>query len=403
MQVETPRLPATKASLLELAPVRAALDDPGVKLCVRRADERWAYEAGHKTSLGFNPMRGEIFIGPNGALADFLAAPDDASLRGLNEGGYLMPEVMMLAHDYMHVWATSVIRELWPGLGFGEATLSRENIDRHVGALLLTEAVATVAVDYWYLSQREIDRELDLGSDFSTVTVSYHRGDDDEYRRFNPELDVASPAFFTSLAKFYFTGAFPGFDVRDVKRSPKVYRWIRHELVYGQLQRRYSREWLMHLLGEPAYERGELTAPLSPEPFERLIPALGERLWSKVQDPTSDRVRHLPPPEATWRAPDLGPIDFRFTNLDALPEGASDRRGIADRGFDCWAHQRLRQRAFPDDDNAVFAVEAALKTGSVPLIEWIADQLPHFEPPRASDASEAPHTTAGPVDLFCLP
>src|SRR5688572_16545693 len=104
--------------------------------------------------------------------------------------------------------------------------------------MLLSEAAATVGVDYWWLCAVELGELLPIGTRVrGGLTTSYHERDRSEYRRFYPELEVQSLAFFGDLCAFHCNGEFVGFDGDDLARSPLLLAWLTQELRYGERQR----------------------------------------------------------------------------------------------------------------------------------------------------------------------
>lgn len=186
---------------------------------------------------------------------------------------------------------------------------------------LLTEAAATTGLDYWYLSTATLDERLHIGTTVATLTVGYHERYLSEYRRFCPGWDAQRPGFFDELARFYCSGVFQGFEVRDVRRSPRLLRWLSHELSYGARQREYTRLWLSFLAtGESSYEPHQLAAPVSfEEPWkQQLIHELGLVLFAKIKEGSDSGLalqsRSAPPESPRDRQP-----DFRFVNANVTP------------------------------------------------------------------------------------
>ncbi|MCH9685851.1 MAG: hypothetical protein K0V04_30740 [Deltaproteobacteria bacterium] len=364
-------------TLLQIPLVQRLRTDPGVRIVRRQCDVRWLYEnRSTKASLGWSPQQGEICIAKESPTASWLDDPSQ-DLRELNEGDVFINELSFAIHDYLHVWALDVIRTTVPQLDCCVAPLHAGNVEEHVLALLITEAVATVGLDYWCLCQRDLESELEIGSNFRTLTVSYDHRRQDEYRRFSPDLEIDHPSFLGTLAEFYATGRFPGFDAAALRRSPCVLSWLKHELSYGKVQRKYSRLWLQHLSGRHLYDQTQLATEVSTDVpwYDALIESLSQQLWSLVKDGGSSHVRNLPSPDDTWRAPDRGPIDFRFTNLNALddPRGEVSRRGVHPHSRPQWREQLLRRRRFPqhDDDFAL----SLTKIDDEALFRWSVEQL----------------------------
>jgi hypothetical protein len=331
---EAPEVQIVPASrLAELPVLDQLLADPHVRVVPRPIESRWKYEKlDHGSSTGFNPFRNEVYVGEHSVFQRWRSSPD-GDLRLLNEGDLLVHEAMFVAHDYLHCWATATIQQLAPALGFGIAPIDADNVEAMAFALLLTEAAAVVGLDYWCLSTLDLDASLRIGTDFRNLAVTYREADLPEYQQFDPEFVVQDPGFFSSLAAFYCTGVLYGFDLSCIRRSPRLLAWLRHELSYGELQRRYTRRWLQHLSGRTLYpSESHLTAevPVDEEWQAELIDELGARLWAKVKqgDPQPVAGAEL---TALWRSDDRGPLDFRFTNIVALP--GELREHLRSRGY----------------------------------------------------------------------
>ena len=377
-----------------------ALADPHVRIVERAVDSHWLYNCKCAPSLGWNPFRREIYIGRDSLTATLLRAPLE-DLRAHNEGDLLMPELMFLVHDYLHIWATDAIRKLRPELGFGVAPITADNLEDQAFALLVTEAAATVGLDYWWLSNAPVIAGLDIGSRFSTLTVAYQSRHLPEYRRHCPELEVQRPEFFELIARFYGDGVFPGFGVEDLKRSPMTLGWLRHELSYGAVQRKNARRWLHHLGGLTPKRGADLSRSFDCEIDWRraLVRELGERLWTLVKTDTLDPIAADYDPDKSWSAPAQAQPDFCLTNALALSEAELEAeletRPLAKPELRFFADQLLRARVYPSGDRlASAAIDAARFGDSAELILWTARQLP------AVDASEDPSVRVR--DLFLL-
>ena len=359
-----------------------ALADPGVGIVERAIDNYWLYDTSSTASVGWNPFRAEIYIGRHSLTAELLRSPQ-SDLRLHNEADLLMPEIMFVVHDYLHIWATDLIRRLRPELEFGVGPISPDNLEDHAFALLVTEAAATVGLDYWWLSHHPIDEHLEIGSAFETLTVSYQTRYLREYQRFCPELEVQQASFFELIARFYADGVFPGFSVADLQQSPRTLRWLRHELGYGATQRTYARRWLHYLAGLPLEYRVDQARPFDCEaPWRRqLIREVGERLWALVKTDAVDPIEAGFDPESSWAAPRGRPLDFRFANALAFSEDelALDvrHRELGESELRFFADQLLRTRQYPrGDDIGEAAIQRARQCNSAALILWTARQLP---------------------------
>ncbi len=320
-------------------------------------------------------------------------------LREANEGDRLMYELLFAAHDYLHAWSLQEIVALVPNLGVGTTTIDGANLEDLVFVQLVTEAAATVGLDYWYLSCVDLTEMFDLGSMIQSLTVSYRESHASEYRRFNPDFAVQTPGFFTSIAEFYCTGRFPGFDVASLRRSPRMLRWLRHELSYGQLQRRYTRMWLRHLGGLSDHRTVEqLQAPVHVDATWKrdLLGELGQRLWEKIKHDSPSRHRMGNAlGETSWRAPDDGPLDFRFTNFNALgedPWSEISSRGIVRDSFSKLVDQVASAHRYDRAPKSLLrALGHVRESNSVELLRHAFDHLERLP----TEASE-------PRDLFLM-
>jgi len=371
------------------------LDDCETRIIRRPIDANWSYETrSSKTTTGWNPFRGEIYIADNSLVGQWL---DDSSLdlRLLNENDLFLPEFAFLLHDHLHIWATRTVAELRPELGFGHGALNPARLEEHAFVMVVTEAVATVGLDYWDLCCRDLGGELDIGSSFSRLTVSYQSAMEPEYRRYCEGFTAQAPEFFGLIARFYCTGAFPGFDVEALQRSPLTLSWLRHELLYGGAQRRYSREWLQHLAGVHRYDIANLDTPIEVPPWgEAIIEELGARLWAKVKHGNPCSPAAIWNAELAWKSPQRGPIDFRFTSLAGLDNVDDDiaNRGVLEASRPQWRDQLLRGRRFPlDDPDAIAALNTLVHSSDHAVVVWTAKQLPEYG-----------HSEGDPLDMFFL-
>lgn len=313
---------SSHSGLLKIPLLRQALLDKRIEIHVRPQDSNWYYEKIIASSVaGFNPYLRKIFINKDSAICGWLkdGLTND---RVHNEGNFLVNEVLFLIHDYLHCWAVLAIQEEMPELRYGFGEINYKTLEDFVFCHLLTEAVATVGLDYWYLSTIDLNGLCDLGTNTDVLTVSFHERDIREYRKYNPKFNVQNPRMFELITDFYCTGVFPGFDLSDMKKSPKLYNWLKHELEYGSKQREYIRSWLHYLSSDSTIRTVEpLNKPLNiRKPWMRhLIKSMSKRLWMVVKDDSQSHTHTvLNKKHEAWKAPSRGTPDFRFTNLHAL-------------------------------------------------------------------------------------
>lgn len=310
-----------RESLLRVPLVAQMLGDPHVRLVPLAVDRGWQYD-GHipLDTTGFNPLQRAVFYAKRSALAEWLRNPE-GSARKANVRDRLVSELFFAVHDYLHAWAYLAIQSLAPELGFGTAPIHKDNIEDFVFCHLLTETVATVGLDYWYLSVVDLNDVCPIGTRLEGLTISYREARLDEYRRFEPSLDVQSPSFFTEIARFYCSGEFPFFDVTALKRSPILLAWLDHEIRYGSRQREYIRRWLSYLSDDAVrIPTSELGAPVRYDGRwrTRLVRELGTRLWEKVKKGKPHHFRPVSPLSTAWKRRDLARKDFRFLCADAF-------------------------------------------------------------------------------------
>lgn len=342
------KLEISPESLLRVPLVRELLTDPHVKLVPRAVDKGWFYSGQVPVSVtGFFPPTGEVYYGARSFLAEWLGFAAQ-SARPYNEGDLLLPELFFAVHDSLHAWAYNAMRTLRPELELGEGAITSKNIEDFVFCHLLSETVATVGLDYWYLGQVNLNDVCDIGTCFRTLTVSYHDDFLGEYRKFNPKFEVQAPAFFAAMVEFYCSGVFKGFDLRALKQSPRVLRWLEHELRYGQTQRQYTRQWLAYLSAdEIRYSPRKLAAPVSSDKSwkRELVNELGLLLWQKVKQGSSPVLKTPLARAAAWSCPEGKAPDFRFLNLNATSE-----RPEAGDDFEFYFYQYVSRYEFKQFD-----------------------------------------------------
>jgi hypothetical protein len=342
------------SSLLSVPLVRDAFTDLSFGFFPRCVDAEWCYQDQLIISTpGFNPIFNGFFYPVRSRFSTWLADPFTTA-RSLNDRDHLVREVLTMAHDYLHAWSYRIMDQLVPELGLLRGVINEENFEDIAFCHLLSEAVASVGLDYWQLCCRGANSYCDLGSCVEALTTSYRQRYLPEYRRACPILDVQQPAFLGAMTRFYCTGEFPFFEAYDLLRSARLTEWLEHELKYGQDQRRNTREWL-------AYRglitlRGRTDGPVSPDTSRRvfLIDQMEDLLWDKVKHSRSPELSPAANGEVALPPRDPADLDFRFTNLAALTEPAWNKIG---RPPDNWHFtffhaQYISQipfASFPDD------------------------------------------------------
>lgn len=374
-----------RESLLHIPLVSQLLRDASVGIEVRGVDARWSYaKILDRGVSGFNPFRGAIFTSRNSCLANWLEQPHE-SARKLNFDDRLVDEVLFAAHDYLHVWSYRWIGRLWPELGFGEAEIGPDNFEDMVFCHLLSEAVATVGLDYWYLSCVDLNDIVPIGSAKRGLTVSYREDHAEEYRIFSNGFDVQCESFFQLIARFYCSGQFPGFSAEDLQLSPVLRGWLMHELRYGKLQREYCREWFAYLSGgRVRLSPNQLSRPVAHDApkHEQLLREIGALLWAKVkQDDFADSGFRFDP-DRLWNSSGSRELRFQFLNLNSVGLPSAARRAkLSARSTRYLVRQyigRFDYAAFPKDGHAIF--DLISRTGDLALAESLLGTFPKVAP-----------------------
>lgn len=380
-------------SLLRIPLLSHAFTDPTVTWVPRPVDDDWKnrFQLGRFHS-GWNPATSELYYPAKGYLATWLPHKE-SSARRFNYSDRLVKTALFGAHDYLHAWSYHWIKSLLPELGFGETAITRTNIEDFVFLHLLTEAVATVGLDYWYLSCNAVNDVCSIGTRISALTIGYSALDDEEYRRFNPKHNVQVASFFDDMVRFYCTGDFEGVDKNDVGQSPKLLQWLSHELRYGETQREYTRQWLAYLSAEDiVFDREQLKAPVSLEGDwkGRVVGQIRELLWAKVKN----HELNVPPdcidPAKAWRQSKT--IDARFTNLKALSETERAGYTAGPEDMPAFIAQLLSEYEFCElSDELVEILPDAVKRSDIGLLRYLL-----------RDARKVESPTCGARDLFFL-
>lgn len=300
--------------------VSQMLKDKSITWVDRGIDAAWEEKKIISRALGgFNPLRSAIYYPRISSFADWLERPK-ASARHFGDIDKLVYRVLFSVHDYLHCWSYQAIQSLCPTLGLGRARISEENCEDFVFCHLLTEACATVGLDYWYLSTIKLNEVVNLGTRISQLSISYHEDYESECRRFWPTLKVQQPGFLSQIVRFYCQGEFFGVDHEVLKYSPLLSSWLTHELTYGNLQRIYSRQWISSFCQNkiPLYEGKDLAANVRwSKPWQvKLAKDIGLLLWQKVNQDVPHYFKPLPVPR--WKSRKTVVPNFRFTNLNRL-------------------------------------------------------------------------------------
>jgi len=375
------------SSLLNLSLVEHLFADHTVRLARRGVDARWTYNEEVQTNQsGFDPTSGVIFYRAHSHVDKWLAHREEDT-RKHNYNDDLVGEAMFLVHDHLHIWAYRWIQALCPEIGLGTAPITRDNLEALAFCHLLTEAVATVGLDYWFLCTMDLNETLNLGTDYTCATLSYKESLEPEYRRFHPTFTAQKPAHLGMITKFYCTGEFLGFSGTDLARSPLLVSWLSHELEYGVRQRQYTRLWLSYLSkedikGEPPKLKGRVTTSAAWQ--KKLVGQITELLWSKVKHNNPEPPGRGPDPRKAWRIPLHKPVDFRFANWNILQRrkslGRMDLHLKDSDNFCYWFRQFVSQYDFEALADELLAIKLELfHKGRRDLCEYFFKDMPRVD------------------------
>lgn len=336
--------------LAALRPVAHALEDPNYSCILRPIDSAWNHAGITSAVGGFNPARHCCYVARKSAMADWLSDPDAYDCPPEQER-FLATDVMRFAHDYIHSWCYRVLVELAPESEPRTPTCS-ETLELQAFMLVLTEAVAVVASDYWYLSLAGLRQRCGTNFDLGPMTVHYRERLLPKYRLAQPELTIREPAFMQRIARLYATGEFDGFNERDLLDNREVADWMIRELLIAPRQRYVARHWLAHLAGLPMDDEGaNARFDTLLDRYKPVIDILGRRTWQKLRHGRRDYVPRKAD-QSQWLLAQDGQVDCRYINLSHL----GDRKiNWESGGFECWStyvDQVLSRHILPDDPAA---------------------------------------------------
>jgi hypothetical protein len=264
-------------------------NDTSIQINFRRIDNSWRYQGILKDlSAGFNPFNETVYFPGRSAISDWFRN-DRKNLDQFIGGGFVVNELLFGIHDYLHIWSYQCTDELTNGyfsqLVSTNTPLKGREFEDVVFFHIVSEAVATVGLDYWFLSRVSLDKVLDIKTDIKKLTIDMREDDLNEYQKYNPEFNPFTPLFFKELCLFYCRGEFFGFDANSIKNSKLMLKWLKHELRYGQTQRDYTYSWMKYLFtGDQDYNiKSRKTSKLhSHERYGTMLDQIGVLLWEKV-------------------------------------------------------------------------------------------------------------------------
>lgn len=347
-----------------------ALGDPQIPLVPRAIDATWVYrQFVSRANTGFNPFSGRVYYARRSAFAKYLPHAH-RSARAYNQQDSMMRELLFVVHDYLHAWSYALIRELAPGLDLGQGRITKARLPSLLFAHLLTEAVATVGLDYWLLAQKRLGDLCSMGTALEGATTSYRAWHRPEYRKVWPDLvEVQEPAFLHWILAMYVQGgARMSISETQMDKSALLARWIRGELSYSKHQRIYARRWFEHLGGLRLSDMNADYTLAYDAPWQKnLVIELALRTWCLVRENKAEPLRALLRPEDSWHSSPGSAVDFDLTNVNALSPKellvAADRASDAQRIALC--EQYVLRYPFSDvDPSEVPALLHAARSGN---------------------------------------
>lgn len=247
----------------------------------RPFDARWKYSGiVPRFQHGFNPFGGKGYYSQKSELAFWLESgemPPSETLRRV-----IANETLMLVHDYLHYWAVQETAAFFTReLGRELASANLQVMDL---VLILSEAVATVGLDYWVLTPMAFGRTYGLSQDCHQVTINLTPEQIAEIRTVKPDFNVFEESFFTEIAEFYFSGEMTGFDLEDMNRSEALRSYVVHEITYGETQRAYARIFTSQIWNGTSEKLLDYSPMTLSESWQvDLMGYLGRRLWKWVR------------------------------------------------------------------------------------------------------------------------
>lgn len=296
-------------------------DCPHARLTPVRIDARWWYEEiSPLPGVGFNLFIEEIYFADTSELSRWIRDSTNrpASLSRLN---ILVFEFLRSLHDYLHNLARRAIQNARPGLRFGFREGERANAEDMVFCLVLTEAAAVAALDYWLLSQISLQEELQVPTTHSNYAIDLSQDDIERIRRKSSAFSPEKKDFLGKLVSLYCLDDAFGIEESNFKPGSKPAKWLRHETACAQRHRMLARQWLSFQAGKPvppdrvAARRIEIS-----ERWQRaLIDVVTEVVWRAARKGEVDRLPGQVDPNETWRNK-TGRVDPRFTRITSAPE-----------------------------------------------------------------------------------
>jgi hypothetical protein len=182
---------------------------------------------------------------------------------------------------------------------------------------MISEAAATVGLDYWYLSKTDINDICPIDTRVIGLTSPYREADLCGYQAFNKDFNVQDISFFNWIVEAYCTGDFYGFSIEDIQKDDKLRNWLEKEVRISNKQLHFIRLWLYYLSGKEISD-SEYDAPIDLNTGNRrsLVEKIGRKLWDISQ---GNELPTMQPYDIQLKGADhLAYTDYRFINIYAL-------------------------------------------------------------------------------------
>lgn len=278
--------------------VRSILEQPDLELVQRPIDLRWYYsDALQIATNGFLPTSRSLYVGVQSTIAAALRNQLTAEWQQWVSAGWLEYESAFLVHDYLHVWTFEEAKSFFPNLRSYPRDVESARLFSFIW--LLSEAVATIGLDFWFLARRSSQ-----AANSYQLTTNYNPNVDGSYFG---SIRINSPNFLSCIANGYLTGAFQGAENNPADQP----LWLQREMRQGVKQRQLLVAWLSSQ--GVVYGDNLLT---DTECYAEFVRHISETLWCAIS--THSSIPFLPPKRTTpenFGAASLCSQDFRFINL----------------------------------------------------------------------------------------
>ena len=305
-------------SLLNIPLIDFVIKQKNAPILARPVESKWTYKGIFPISAaGFNPFCGKLFCAENSVFNRWLPQAHESAIP-FNNGEWLVYECFFVVHDYLHLWAISEMLEDLPYLKTAEVILDEKTISDLEFLYIVSEAAATVCLDFWYLAKTDINTLCPINSHFKGLTSVYQEADLNNYQQYNKDFEVQSPSFFQWIVNGYCSGEFEGFSVDDLKENKKLSDWLGKEVTIAHKQVWFIRHWLHYLAGLDEPDEAAISDPIKIDTSEResIISRLGDKLWKIAQGELLPEMR---PFNINIKSDVAGnKLDFRFINMLSL-------------------------------------------------------------------------------------